>query len=149
MFEFKGMRDIDARLGVNVLGEFPTVRLLSFCLCLRTPFTPGQWYGSHFWLPATPSLFLACTVDSRIRRSRTRYCPEFALEAMTSILGSSSFEGVKEFFVFYFVIVGNVKIGVKEWNDANEMMNYDDYWPGMMIESMKELMRIFCIIQKT
>ncbi len=22
------------------LGEFPSVRLLSFCLCLRTPFTP-------------------------------------------------------------------------------------------------------------
>jgi hypothetical protein len=32
---------------------------------------------------------------------------------MTSILGSSSFEGVKEFFVFYILIVGNVAmIGV-------------------------------------
>jgi hypothetical protein len=33
---------------------------------------------------------------------------------MTSILGSSSFEGVKEFFVFYILIVGKVAmIGVK------------------------------------
>ncbi len=30
------------------LGEFPSIRLLSFCLCLRTPVTPeypsGKWY---------------------------------------------------------------------------------------------------------
>jgi hypothetical protein len=53
-------------------------------------------------------------VDSRIRRSGTCYCPEFAREAMTSILDSSSFEGVKNFFISIFVIVDKVAmIGVK------------------------------------
>jgi hypothetical protein len=74
-------------LGVNVLGNSPAFD----CSCSvpvfvrrSPPNTPGRWYGSHFWLPKTPSLFHAWSVDSRIWRSQTCYCPEFAREAMTS-----------------------------------------------------------------
>jgi hypothetical protein len=111
-------------------------RLMALVLSLSSyaghplPNTPRRWYGSHCWLPASPSLFHAWWVDSRIRCSRTRYCPEFAREAMTSILCSSSWKGLKNFFVFYFLIVGKVAmIGVKgrEWIDAMR------YWPGLMI----------------
>jgi hypothetical protein len=93
------------------LGEIPSVQCrLSFCLCLRTlvtPSTPGWWYSSRFWLPATP-LFVsrAWSVDGRIRRLRTCYYPEFAREAMTSILGSSSLKGVKiSSFLFSLLLV--------------------------------------------
>ncbi len=134
MFEFKGMRDIDVcSLGVNVLGNFPAFDgSCSVPVFVRRspPNTPRRWYGSHFWLPASPSLFHARSVDSRIWGLRTFYCPQFAREAMTSILGSSSLKGLKNFFVFYFLIGGKVAmIGVKwrKWIDAMQ------YWPWLMI----------------
>jgi hypothetical protein len=123
----QGYAWFDARLGVNVLGNSPAFdgsRSVPVFVRRSPPNTPGWWYSSHFWLPATPSLFHAWPVDSRIRCPTTCYCPEFAREAniklkiikilMTSFLGSSSFEGVKISLFSIFIIVGTVAmIGVK------------------------------------
>ncbi len=60
--------------------------------------------------PLLPLCFRPVRWTAQVLRLWTNHCTEFAREAMTSILGSSSFEGVKEFFVSIFVIVGNVRI---------------------------------------
>jgi hypothetical protein len=114
------------------LGEFPSVRLLSFCLCLRTPVTPkypsGKWYGSHFWLHATPSLCHARSVDCRILALVNCNCPESAREAMSTYRLFSVLSKGLNFFVFYFVI-GKIRIGVmkmKWWlKDFDDMYSWE------------------------
>jgi hypothetical protein len=122
MFKFKGMRDIDARLGVNVLGSPHRsialfLSLSSYAVHPRIP--PGSDTVATSGLPVLPLCFTRVRWTARVLRSRTNHCTEFAREAMTSILGSSSVKGLKNSSFHIFVIDGNVRIGVKrrELND--------------------------------
>ncbi len=74
MYKFKRMSDIDvsSRTASTSWGIPPRLIALVLSLFLHAvhPQIPlGQVIGSHLWLPATPSLFHAHWVDSRIWRS--------------------------------------------------------------------------------
>jgi hypothetical protein len=73
------MRDIDVRsLGLNVLGNSPAFdasRSVSVFVRWSPPSTPGRWYSSHFWLPATLSLFHA----------RDRWTAEFGVRELVTV----------------------------------------------------------------
>jgi hypothetical protein len=81
------------------LGEFPSVQLLLFCLCLRTPFTPKYPSGGDtVAISGFPRLPLCFTHD--------RWTAKFGVRGLVTVLslllkrwrprvGSSSFERVK------------------------------------------------------
>jgi hypothetical protein len=126
-----------SRVGVNVLGNSPPFD----CSCSvpvfvrwSTPEYPRAVIQKLFLAPGTLSLFHACSADGASSRSWTSHCTEFAREAMTSILNSSTFEGVKELFVSYF----RYCCWCKDRSDATRMIRFrlmlERWWPCTDIE---------------
>ncbi len=81
------------------VGEFPSVWLLPFCLCLRTSVTPeyplGEWYGTVI-----------------VPNQLSKRCSPYRLFLVLS-------KGLKR-LCFLFSLFGKIMIGVKrhEWIDA-------------------------------
>jgi hypothetical protein len=81
---------------------------------VQHPSTPGRWFSSCFWLPVLSLCFTRVRRTARVHNRGLVIVPSLLAKRWRPYLDSSSFEGVKEFLVFlFFVIVGNVRIGVK------------------------------------
>ncbi len=65
-FEFKGMRDIDAGLGVNVSGNSPPFDCSRSVSVFVRWSTPERWFSSRFWHPVLSLCFTHVRRTARV-----------------------------------------------------------------------------------